>query len=625
MVASPRFLWRGPVTAAWIELDMVTERSQKPPPAQNAGGATKASWRGNMKKRVTCSVWVVLYIAVFTGTATLRAQDTRDVVEPRLPPVCMALTAQLSAPGGVLPETSERTPDTARIQEAIDHCPPGRAVKLKSAGTRNIFLSGPLLLKAGVTLLVDANTALFASRNPRDYDLTAGSCGVVNEKGHGCKPWILAENAPASGIMGDGALDGRGGAKLLGQDVSWWDLAHTAKVLDKQQSVPRMLVVRKSDDFTLYRITLRNSPNFHVGVERTNGFTAWGVRILTPKTARNTDGIDPSSSTNVTITHCFIATGDDNIAIKSGSAGSASNITIADNHFYSGHGMSIGSGTSGGVSGVRVIDLSIDGADNGIRIKSDRSRGGLVRDVVYENVCMRNVTNPIVLNTRYTTFPGNLLPLYRDIFLKNVHSVTPGAIMLLGLDEQHRMGVGLDNVTVDGLQADDIRAEHAEVRVGPRRGNVEPRGNDVSVSSAGVEPGVAVDCGNRFPAFADNTTAPAAAMTVPPEDPTFYVAASGTGDYYSIQRAIDVAPPDGAVISIAPGTYREALTIAKPNIRLHSPYPDARKTVIVSDSSADTPGGTVKSATMTVLADNFVAENLTIASGEMGTAPILFI
>ena len=59
----------------------------------------------------------------------------------------------------------------------------------------------------------------------------------------------------------------------------------------------------------------------HVGVELTNGFTAWGVKIKTPKTARNTDGIDPISSSNVTITHCFIDTGDDNVAIKPGPQG----------------------------------------------------------------------------------------------------------------------------------------------------------------------------------------------------------------------------------------------------------------------------------------------------------------
>ena len=53
--------------------------------------------------------------------------------------------------------------------------------------------------------------------------------------------------------------------------------------------------------------------------------------------------------------------------------------------------MSIGSGTDGGVDHMLVDDLTIDGADNGIRIKSDRSRGGLVHDLVYRDVCIRNV------------------------------------------------------------------------------------------------------------------------------------------------------------------------------------------------------------------------------------------
>jgi pectin methylesterase-like acyl-CoA thioesterase len=99
-----------------------------------------------------------------------------------------------------------------------------------------------------------------------------------------------------------------------------------------------------------------------------------------------------------------------------------------------------------------------------------------------------------------------------------------------------------------------------------------------------------------------------------PDDPTLYVAASGTGDYWSIQRAIDVAPPEGAVISVAPGTYREVLTITKPNITIRSAYTDASKTVIVFDKSAGTSGGTFNSATVNVRADNFRAENVTFAN-----------
>jgi polygalacturonase len=536
-------------------------------------------------------------------TPWIWAQDTRHVTEPTIPPSCVILEAHLAAPGGVLSDAAEHTPDTARIQDAIDHCAPGHAVELKPAGANNIFLAGPLQLKAGVTLLIDANAALFASRNPRDYDVAPGSCGIVaDRRGPGCRPLLLADHAPGAAIMGDGAIDGRGGAKLLGQDVSWWDLAKTAKVLDQSQAVTRLLVVRQSDGFILYRITLRNSSNFHASIERTNGFTAWGVKIFTPKAARNTDGIDPSSSTNVTITQCWIATGDDNVAIKSGSAGPSSHITIADNHFYSGHGMSIGSNTNGGVSAVRVTGLTLDGTDNGIRIKSDPSRGGLVQDVSYENVCMRDVVNPIVLNTRYTLFTGNNLPVYRDILLKDVRSVTPGYVLLLGLDPQHKLNVAFDNVSIDGTASTAWQVQHADLEV--RKTSTAP-----------------LACESRFPQFPSIPTAPEAAVTVPPEDKTLYVAASGTGDYYSIQRAIDVAPLQGAVISIAPGTYRESLNITKPHIQLRSPYTDASRTVIVFDKSAATAGSTLQSATVNVRADDFTAENLTIANDYTRTHP----
>ena len=536
----------------------------------------------------------VVTIAFLAG-AVACAQDTRQVSEPHFPPACTILTARLAAPGGVLPEASEKLLDTDRIQNAIDHCAPGQAVELKPAAGNNIFLTAPISLKPGVTLLIDANAALFASRNPRDYDLTPGSCGVVNKKGHGCKPVILADHAPGSGIMGDGSIDGRGGAKLLGQNDTWWDLAHEAKVKDLSQSVTRLIAAHQSDNFTLYRITLRNSPNFHVSVAQTNGFTAWGVKIQTPRTARNTDGIDPSSSTNVTIAYCDIATGDDNVAIKAGNTGPSSHMTIAHNHFYSGHGMSIGSETNGGVNAIRVRDLSIDDADNGIHIKSDRSRGGLVEDVVYENVCLRGVTNPIVLTSMYTTFPGEKPPIYRNILLKDVHSLTPGRLTYLGVDAAHKIDVTLDNVTIDGQPDDHIRTENADIH---------------SVAHTGA----ALSCEGRFPPFPVIPTAPSAAGIVPSEDKTLYVAATGTGDFYSIQRAIDVAPPEGAVISVTPGIYREVLTITKPNILIRSPYADASKTIIVFDKSAGTAGGTLKSATVNVLADNFPAENLTIAN-----------
>src|ERR1035438_719084 len=156
---------------------------------------------------------------------TLSAQDTRKVTEPHVPAACISMDAYIAADRGVIAPEDERSLDTDRIQHALDNCAAGKAVVLRARGKKNVFLTGPITLRTGVTLVVDANTALVASRDPRIYDLTPGSCGVVSERGHGCKPMILGDGVQHSGVTGEGSIDGRGGAKLLGQDVTWWDLA----------------------------------------------------------------------------------------------------------------------------------------------------------------------------------------------------------------------------------------------------------------------------------------------------------------------------------------------------------------------------------------------------------------
>jgi polygalacturonase len=568
----------------------------------------------------------MMFVIAAAGATTAWAQDTRHVTEPKIPRPCVKLEAQLAARNGVLSDADERHLDTQRIQKAIDACAPGKAVVLRAKGDRQVLLTGPLILKSGVTLVISANTVLASSRDPRLFDITPGSCGVVNQLGHGCKPMITADHTSGSGIMGDGSIDGRGVATLLGQKVTWWDLAHQAKVEDKAQSVPWILQVRDSTDFTLYRITLRNSPGQHVSVRGTDGFTAWGVKVMTPNTARNTDGIDPSSSRNVTITHCFLHTGDDEVAVTSSSTtGPASHISVIDNHFYAGHGMSIGSRTDGGVDHVLVQNLTIDGADNGIRVKSDRSRGGLVEDVTWRNVCIRDTKNPIVMTSMYTTFSGNKLPEYRNLTLDNVHILTLGAYTFLGLDPQHMLQVALNNVFADALDPAMMQAGNAALTIGPQMGNLEPKGENVRLTIApDTRPGTPPACEQNFVPFPSLPRAPELAGKVEPEDKTLYVAADGTGDFYSIQRAIDVAPKTGgAVISVAPGIYREVLTIDKPDITLRSANPDASKTVVVMDKSAGTSGGTLHSATVNITGDNSLVENITFQNDWNATHPQL--
>src|ERR1035438_3336292 len=91
-----------------------------------------------------------LALPVFTAL-WLHAQDTRNVAEPHFPTSCSTLTARLSAPHGMLSDAAEKMPDTRRIQDAIDHCTSGQAVELKPSGRNNIFLTGPITFKPGIT------------------------------------------------------------------------------------------------------------------------------------------------------------------------------------------------------------------------------------------------------------------------------------------------------------------------------------------------------------------------------------------------------------------------------------------------------------------------------------------
>ena len=435
-------------------------------------------------------------------------QDTRTVVEPTVPAVCATLRAQLAAPGGALAETDEGKPDTARIQSALDKCGAGKAVELRPVGKNNAFLSGPLELRPGVTLLVDADATLFGSRNPRDYDRTPGSCGLVDKNGAGCKPLIFAVKAPGSAIMGNGAIDARGGAKLLGQNVTWWELADQARAGGKQ-NCPRLLQIEHSNNFTLYGITLRNSPNFHVVVAKTDGFTAWGMKIDTPRSARNTDGIDPSGSTNLTITHSYIRTGDDHIAVKAGGTGATTHMTVAHNHFYSGHGMSIGSEVNSGVSGIRVSDLTIDGADDGLRIKSDASRGGLVHDISYENVCIRDTREPIVIDPFYAKdVTGDLIPAFQDIRLKNVRISGGTKVTLVGYDTQHPLKIAFDGVVAEGIKPEDIKTTHAQITNGPGLVTLAPKGKDVQLKQVPGKGKEVSKCGDRFVPYPEGPAIP---------------------------------------------------------------------------------------------------------------------
>ena len=531
------------------------------------------------------------FLALMLVAAAAQAQDARVVTEPTVPPTCTILQG---ATGG---------DDTPRIQAAIDHCASGHAVRLTASNGERRFTSGPLNLKSGVTLLVDRGATLYASTNSALYDTGQGSCGTVDKQGKGCRPFITADDTVGSGIMGGGVIDGQGGHVVDGKQESWWQLARRAQKEQASQNVPRLVQLRRSRNFTMYGITLRNSPNFNVAMTKVDGFTAWGVRIDAPADARNTDGIDPGSSRNVTIAHSFLRTGDDSIAIKANKDGPTENVSILHNHFYNGHGMSIGSETAGGVHHVLVEDLTMEGSVSGLRIKSDISRGGVVSDIAYRDVCLRDVRKPIEIDTHYTKgASGSLMPEFRALAFQRVHSLTPGSVVIDGYDEANPVQLKLDDVAIPGTAT--IRHARLDGQVStalpacaqalvpfPEVKAEQPRPQLSAAQAAQYSyREVLKFVGDSWDPMSDQLAGDAGLQADYTVDPA-------KGAFRTVQAAIDhaIVKAQGKArvyIKVMPGTYHELLYVPAATIAftLYSPDPDASHTRIVANLDASTSG-----------------------------------
>lgn len=138
------------------------------------------------------------------------AADRLQVQEPIYPQhICSTLT----------PEAGN---NQQRIQQVINRCPAGQAVKLTAANGQNTFLSGPLSMRSDTWLWVDKGAVLAASANPADYDKGHGICGTLcNQKGQ-CQPFIHLDNIQGGGLIGEDTIDGPGNQVMVGKTETWW-------------------------------------------------------------------------------------------------------------------------------------------------------------------------------------------------------------------------------------------------------------------------------------------------------------------------------------------------------------------------------------------------------------------
>jgi polygalacturonase len=362
--------------------------------------------------------------------------------------------------------------DTAAIQAALDACrTAGGGTVVFPPGT---YLSKPLTIRNKTTILLKAGATLLASTNQSDFMKAPGDW-LKAGSGSAFTPFITCKDATDVTFTGGGVIDGGGAA--------WWGEAEKARQKVSGYTLPRpnMIVLTRCKNVRLENITLQNSPKFHLVPTECEGVIVSNVTVTAPPRSPNTDAIDPSASRHVLITKCRIDVGDDNIAIKAGKKiqgreFACEDITVTDCVFLHGHGMSIGSETVGGVRNVTVRNCTFEDTENGLRIKSQRGKGGIVENISYSDITMKNVNPAITLTSLYAgvskgdTAPKSApaketapaandnIPLYRNIHISNLTATCPEeAGVIQGLPESQIENVVLENVQITSLKGLTIR------------------------------------------------------------------------------------------------------------------------------------------------------------------------
>ncbi|PPR98114.1 hypothetical protein GOBAR_AA22553 [Gossypium barbadense] len=296
------------------------------------------------------------------------------------------------------------------------------------------WLTGSFDLISHLTLWLDKDAVILGSNNPDDWPvvdpLPSYGRGVELPGGRH-RSLIYGRNLTDVIITGDnGTIDGQGSV--------WWNWFQR-KTLDYTR--PHLVELMNSTGVVISNLTFLNSPFWTIHpvycrllLVLFDHVIVQNVTILAPLDSPNTDGINPDSSNDVCIEDCYISTGDDLIAIKSGwdeygisFARPSTNIIIRRliGHNRNGSGIAIGSEMSGGVSEVYAENLYFFYSSTAITIKTARGRGGYVRNIYILNVTLVGVDTAIRFDSTFSPHPDdfydpNALPVIERITIKDV-------------------------------------------------------------------------------------------------------------------------------------------------------------------------------------------------------------
>lgn len=381
-----------------------------------------------------------------------------------------------------------KEPCTHLINQAIDEAAAeGGGTIYFPAGT---YLTATIRMKSNITLNIESGATLRFSDQFEDY-LPFVKIRWEGTVMNTLSPLIYADNADNLTITGRGTLDGNGfkwwaweqdtrktlkenGGKLPSLSKlqqMWVDANKDLEIsdyykpsLERRMFRPPFIQFFECSNILIENVKIINSPFWTINPAFCDNVTVHGVTINNPSKnpkGPNTDGINPTSCSNVRISDCFISVGDDCITIKSGRDADGrkynkpcENLTITNCIMLSGHGgVVIGSEMSGGVKKVVISNCVFDGTDAGIRLKASRGRGGVVEDIRVDNIVMKNIgRNAFIFDLFYDKLSkpepvSERTPIFRNIHLSNI---TGSGIKQIGYVK------GIEEMPIDELSFSHI-------------------------------------------------------------------------------------------------------------------------------------------------------------------------
>ncbi len=310
-----------------------------------------------------------------------------------------------------------------------------------------IWLTGPITLLSGTDLHLEENAIIVFSA---DQDLYP----IINTNFEGqdmrrCLSPINALGQKNISITGKGIIDGNGDKwrevkKQNAPPKVWKDLVKSGGVLSDKQDVwfpdegykaaratsgnfnkpaasldenyiktflrPVLVSIRECEGVLLEGVTFQNSPAWNIHPLFSRNIIVKDIIVRNPYYATNGDGIDIDACENVILQGATFDVGDDAICIKSGKDEDGRrhgvpcrNLLIDRCTVYHGHGgFVIGSEMSGGVENIKVTRNVYLGTDVGLRFKSTRGRGGVVRNIWMDDIKMKDIiANAVIFNLFY--------------------------------------------------------------------------------------------------------------------------------------------------------------------------------------------------------------------------------